>query len=142
MLKHGSVIGPTMLKAMSGLEGKAMFERVESSFTFNRCLGPGSVEAHRLLPNNGCADIGFRGREVEIERHGAVVGLQRKEGASDLQMGGQLMDYAPLQHKFGTCSATRLKRRSGLWFLNLQVCGGQARMMRKKDLRCDVQIPF
>ena len=33
---------------MSGLEGKAMFECVESCFSFNRCLRQGSVEASRL----------------------------------------------------------------------------------------------
>ena len=32
----------------AGLEGKAMFECVESSCAFNRCLRQVSVEAHRL----------------------------------------------------------------------------------------------
>ena len=36
------------LREMSGLEGKAMFECVERSFNFNRCLRQGSVEAPRL----------------------------------------------------------------------------------------------
>ena len=36
------------LREMSGLEGKAMFECVERSFNFNRCLRQGSVEAHQL----------------------------------------------------------------------------------------------
>ena len=38
---------PSYVK-MSGLEGKAMFECVESSSTFNRCLRQGSVDAPRL----------------------------------------------------------------------------------------------
>ena len=35
-------------REMSGLEGKAMFECVERSFNFNRCLRQGFVEAPRL----------------------------------------------------------------------------------------------
>ena len=44
---HGWLIA-ALLREMSGLEGKAMFECVESSFVFNRCLRQGSVEAPRL----------------------------------------------------------------------------------------------
>ena len=35
-------------KAMCGIEGQAMFECVESNFSFNRCLRQGRVEAPRL----------------------------------------------------------------------------------------------
>ena len=41
---HGWLIA-ALLREMSGLEEKAMFECVESSFTFDRCLRQGSVEA-------------------------------------------------------------------------------------------------
>ena len=44
---HGRIIA-AFLREMSGLSGKAMFECVESSFAFNRCLRQGSVEAPRL----------------------------------------------------------------------------------------------
>ena len=44
---HGWLIA-ALLREMSGLDGKAMFECVESSFVFNRCLRQGSVEASRL----------------------------------------------------------------------------------------------
>ena len=44
---HGWLIA-ALLREMSGLEGKAMFVCVESSFTFNRCLRQESVEAPRL----------------------------------------------------------------------------------------------
>ena len=44
---HGWLIA-AHLREMSGLEGKAMFECVESCFSFNRCLRQGSVEAPRL----------------------------------------------------------------------------------------------
>ena len=37
-----------LIREMSGLEGKAMFECVVSDFVFNRCLRQGSVEAPRL----------------------------------------------------------------------------------------------
>ena len=44
---HGWLIA-ALLREMLGLEGKATFECVESSFVFNRCLRRGSVEATRL----------------------------------------------------------------------------------------------
>ena len=44
---HGWLIS-ALLRGMSGLEGKAMFECVESSFRLNRCLRQGGVEAFRL----------------------------------------------------------------------------------------------
>ena len=44
---HGWIIA-ALLREMSGLSGKDMFEFVESSFAFNRCLRQGSVEAPRL----------------------------------------------------------------------------------------------
>ena len=44
---HGWLIA-ALWREMWGLESKAMFECVESSFTFNLCLRQGSVEAHRL----------------------------------------------------------------------------------------------
>ena len=47
---HGWLIA-ALLREMSGLEGKAMFECVESSFAFNRCLRQESVEALRLWQN-------------------------------------------------------------------------------------------
>ena len=40
----------TLLREMSGLECKAMFENAESSFVFNRCLRQGSVEAGKKWP--------------------------------------------------------------------------------------------
>ena len=44
---HGWLIA-ALLREMSGLEGEAMLECVESDFVFNRCLHQGSVEAPRL----------------------------------------------------------------------------------------------
>ena len=44
---HGWLIA-ALLREMSGLEGKAMFEYVESSFAFNRCFRQGSVEVPSL----------------------------------------------------------------------------------------------
>ena len=44
---HGWLIA-ALLREMSGLEGKAMFECVESCFTFNKRLRQGSGEAPRL----------------------------------------------------------------------------------------------
>ena len=44
---HGWLIS-ALLREMPGLEGQAMFECVESKFSFNRCLRRRSVEAPRL----------------------------------------------------------------------------------------------
>ena len=44
---HGWIIA-SLLREMAGLEGEAMFECVESKFSFARCLRQGSVEAPRL----------------------------------------------------------------------------------------------
>ena len=41
---HGWLIA-ALLREVAGLEGKAMFECVESSFAFNRCRRQGAVEA-------------------------------------------------------------------------------------------------
>ena len=109
MLKHGSVIRPTMLMAsldiktafdearprqiarsmeglnmhgwliaallreISRLEGKAMFECVESSFNFNRCLCQGSAEAHRLWPMMAAQLWKESGNRKRV----SLVGLQR-----------------------------------------------------------------
>ena len=94
---HGWLIA-ALLREMSGLEGKAMFECVESSFNSNRCLLQGSVDApwlwHMVAAQLLCFGVG----EVVTEKHGSLVGLQRKEGASDMQLcvGRQLLDYVPL----------------------------------------------
>ena len=44
---HGWIIS-ALLHEVAGLEGQAMFECVESTFSFNRCFRQGSVEAPRL----------------------------------------------------------------------------------------------
>ena len=44
---HGWIIA-TLLREMSRLSGKAVFECVESSFAFNRCFRQGSVEVPML----------------------------------------------------------------------------------------------
>ena len=44
---HGWIIA-ALLREMSGLSGKAIFESVERSFALNRCLRQGSVEAPHL----------------------------------------------------------------------------------------------
>ena len=46
-MTHGWLIA-ALLREMSRLEGKAMFECVESNFSFNRCLRQGNVETPRL----------------------------------------------------------------------------------------------
>ena len=69
---------PSYVK-MSGLEGKAMFECVESSFTFNRCLRQGSVDAPRLWQMMVAQLLAsVEAVETEKKKHGSLVGLQRR----------------------------------------------------------------
>ena len=138
MLKHGSVIRPTMFWAsldiktafdearprhtakimechnihgwliaalsheVSGFEGKAMFDMCRKLFDFQSMSAPRKRRSSPTKANDGCATTCFRGRKVEREKHGSLVALQKREGASD-----QLLDYVPLQEKLGK-DATRL----------------------------------
>ena len=54
----------------------------------------------RTVANDGSTTPCFCGRKVETEKRGSLVGLQRREEASDLQLyvGRQLLDYVPLQN--------------------------------------------
>ena len=92
MLKHGSVIRPTMylanmdiktvlnvarpkhiarimedwiiatlLREMTGSEGQAVFECVESEVSFARCIRQGSVDATQIMAENGHAPLGKSG---------------------------------------------------------------------------------
>ena len=54
---HGWLIA-ALLREMSGLEGKAMFECVESSFVLNRCLRQGERRGPSLVAENGHSDSG------------------------------------------------------------------------------------
>ena len=54
---HGWLIA-ALLRQMSGLEGKAMFECVESGFVFNRCFAPGKRRSSTFVTENGHSDLG------------------------------------------------------------------------------------
>ena len=53
---HGWIIA-ALLREMAGLEGLAMFECVESKFSFARCIRQGSVEAPQVMAEDGHADV-------------------------------------------------------------------------------------
>ena len=135
MMRHGSVVRPTMFLAsvdikpafdearprlvatkkeshdqqgwliaailheMSGLEGKAMFECVESSFTFNRCLRQGSVDVLRLWQMIAAQLLASR--EEKWEQNMGLLLDFKGEGSSHMQLhvGRQLLDCAPRQKK-------------------------------------------
>ena len=143
MLKHGSVVRPTMfvasldiktafdearprhvakileshdihgwliaalLREMSGLAGKAMFECVESSFTFNRCLRQESVEAPWLWQMMAAQLLASVEGKWKQKNMGLLLDFQGEKGASDMQLyvGRQLLDSVPLQRKFGKDAA-------------------------------------
>ena len=88
---HGRLIA-AYLREMSGLEGKAMFKCVESCFNFIRCLRQKKRRSFPDVANDGCATSCLR-------KHGSLVGLERGESASDMQLfvDRQLLDYVPLQ---------------------------------------------
>ena len=74
-MKHGTVVRPTMymavwiiaavLRGMSGLSGKAIFECVESRFAFNRCLWQGKRGSPAVVAKDGNPDIGQCGGRID-----------------------------------------------------------------------------
>ena len=61
---------------MSGLEGKAMFECVESCFSFNRCLRQGSVEAQRLWQKMATQILANAVEEWMRKRSGVLLDIE------------------------------------------------------------------
>ena len=92
--KHGWLIA-AFLREMSWLEGKAMFECVAISAPRKRRSSP-------IGACDSCTTPSLRGGKVD-RKHGSLVGLQRREGASDMQhyVGRQILD-CPTQKKYGT----------------------------------------
>ena len=90
---HGWIVS-ALLCEMSGLEGQATFECVESKFSLDRCLRQGSVVA-----KDGHATCGKRGRKLGNEKNGRPFRLGRTKHTSDmhLHVGRQLLDHVPLQ---------------------------------------------
>ena len=72
---HGWLIA-ALLREMSELEGKAMFECVESCFSFNRCLRQGSVEAPRLWHKMATQILANVEEEWMRRRSGILVDLE------------------------------------------------------------------
>ena len=81
-------------------------------------FAPKKRRSSPIVVNDGCATPSLRGGKVETEKHGSLVGLRRREGASDMQLyvGRQNLDYLPIQKIWDRCYTTWLKkRRSGTW---------------------------
>ena len=57
---HGWIIA-TLLREMTGSEGQAVFECVESEVSFARCIRQGSVDATQIMAENGHAPLGKSG---------------------------------------------------------------------------------
>ena len=109
---HGWLIA-VLLREMSGLEGKAMFECVESSFNFNR---QGSVEAPGLW------------QMMAVQLLASVEGKWKQKNM------GLLLDLK-VESTHQMCSDLIEEAEKWDLVLNLQVCGGQTRMRKKKDLK-------
>ena len=68
------------MREMSGLSGKAMFECVGSSFTFNRCLRQGSVEAPRLWQKVATQILANVEEEWMKQRKGVLMDIETEGG--------------------------------------------------------------
>ena len=64
---HGLLIAP-LLREMSEQASKAMFDCMESCFSFNRCLRQGSVAAPALVAENGHPVLDQCGRRMDDEK--------------------------------------------------------------------------
>ena len=69
-----------LLREMSGLSGKAIFECVESSFAFNRCLRQGSAEAPRLWQKMATQILANVEEEWMKKRKGVLVDVEGEGG--------------------------------------------------------------
>ena len=76
---HGWIIA-AFLREMLGLSGKAMFEWVESSFAFNRCLRQGSVEAPRSWQKMATQILANVEEEWMKQRKGFLVDIEEGGG--------------------------------------------------------------
>ena len=96
---HGWLIA-ALLREMSGLEVKAMFECVENCFSFNRCLPQGSVEAPRWWQKMATQILANVEEEWMEEKKWHSLGLREGRSTSTMQLyvGRQLT----LERNFGT----------------------------------------
>ena len=69
-----------LLREMSGLSGKAIFECVVSSFAFNRCSRQGSVEAPRLWQKMASQIWANVEEEWMKQRKGVLMGVEGEGG--------------------------------------------------------------
>ena len=81
---HGLIIA-ALLRDKSGLSGKAMFECVESSFDFNRCLRQGSVEAPRLWQKVAAQLLANVEEDWMKQRNSVLMDIE-EEGVGDHQI--------------------------------------------------------
>ena len=81
---HGWIIA-ALLREMSGLPGKAVFECVESSFAFNQCLRQGSVEAPRLWQKMTTEMLANVEEEWMKQRKGVLIDIGTGGGGGEHQ---------------------------------------------------------
>ena len=85
---HGWIIS-AFLREMAGLEGQAMFERAESSFSFNRCLRLGSAGAPRLWQKMATQLLAHVDENWTKEKNGHPFGLGREGLVRDPEPTGE-----------------------------------------------------
>ena len=97
------------LREMSGLEGNAMFECVESSFIFNRCLRQGSMEAPRLWQKMVTLILAKVVEERMRKRSGILLDIEgeRVHQICSFMWVDNFLDHVALKRKFGT-NVTRI----------------------------------
>ena len=68
-------------------------------FRFQSVSPPRERRSSPIVATDSCATPGLRGGKVETVKHVSLVGLQRREGASDMQLYvGELLVCLPLQN--------------------------------------------
>ena len=95
---HGWIIAG-VLREMAGLQGQALFECVESTFSIKRCVKQGSVEAPRLWQKMAMTAPGKGGRGLGEETKGRPFRFGRTKNPPDVQshVGRQFLGHIPFQ---------------------------------------------
>ena len=116
----------------AGLEGKTIFECVESSFTFNRCLRQGSIEAPRLWQMMATQLLAAVEGRWTKKRMGVLMEIEGEKAS-------QLCSSVWADNFWIMSQSKRIlskKRECGTCLPNVQVWGGRllASIKKRSDL--------
>ena len=128
---HGWLI-VALLCEMSGLEGKATCEWVESCPQLQQMLTARKRGKPTIVAEDGKPDLGQCGGRMDGEKEGLFSWTWKvKEYIKYAAACGQTTSGSCHTQKniWSKCYGTSLKKEAdGTWYPNMQVCGGQVRM--------------